>query len=90
MLFSRSTKKFHYFLSKMSLDLHEKLHKNHSNSSKYAFKLLLENNNKISFLFLLSFQPSAAQLSQARGPASSPSSLAARSLASSPSAAQLA
>jgi len=39
----------------------EKLHQNHSNSSKYAFKLLLENNNKISFFFLLSFQPSAAQ-----------------------------
>ena len=39
----------------------EKLHQNHSNSSKYAFKLLLENNDKISFFFILSFQPSAAQ-----------------------------
>ena len=74
LLFSRSTKKFTVFLSKISLDkiCTEKLHQNHSNSSKYAFKLLLENNNKISFFFILSFQPSAAQLSQARSPSSQP------------------
>ena len=41
--------------------MHRKLCQNHSNSSKYAFKLLLENNDKISFFFILSFQPSAAQ-----------------------------
>jgi len=52
--------------------LHRKIASKSFKFIKYAFKLLLENNNKISFFFILSFQPSAAQLSQARGPARSP------------------
>ena len=62
LLFSRSTKKIHCFLSKISLDkictencikiiqIHQNMH----------LKLLLENNKKF-FLLLLSFQHGAAQ-----------------------------